>query len=63
MNEVTKNTKSTPLNIASQKGHLAVVEVLTNAGADFKIGTNDGTTPLHSAAQEVSNVLTIYGSG
>jgi len=44
---------STPLHCATWKGHVAVVAVLLEAGADVNArNQNDhwGTTPLHAAA-------------
>ena len=44
---------STPLHCATWKGHLAVVELLLNYGADVNARNNNdhwGTTPLHAAA-------------
>ncbi len=40
--------------MCSIQGHLPVVEYLCQASADINKATNDGTTPLNIAAQEVS---------
>eukprot|EP00740_Mantoniella_antarctica_P021007 CAMPEP_0198679328 /NCGR_PEP_ID=MMETSP1468-20131203/2517_1 /TAXON_ID=1461545 /ORGANISM="Mantoniella sp, Strain CCMP1436" /LENGTH=69 /DNA_ID=CAMNT_0044417869 /DNA_START=14 /DNA_END=220 /DNA_ORIENTATION=+ len=41
----------TPLQMATQNGHLTVVKVLLEAGADANKALNDGFTPLQVAAQ------------
>ena len=44
---------STPLHCATWKGHVGVVELLLNSGADVNARNNNdhwGTTPLHAAA-------------
>jgi ankyrin repeat protein len=40
----------TPVFIATQHGQLELVTLLASFGADVNIPTNDGTTPLFSAA-------------
>ena len=42
---------STPLGIASLKGHLAVVEVLAAAGAALDLPSKDGSTALYAATR------------
>ena len=42
---------STPLGIASLKGHLAAVDALTAAGAALELPSKDGATPLYSATR------------
>ncbi len=39
----------TALNVASDSGHLDVVTVLLELGADPNIASNDGWTPLNAA--------------
>jgi ankyrin repeat protein len=41
----------TPLQIATQKNQIAMIEVVVQNGADVNIGDVDGLTPLHFAAQ------------
>jgi ankyrin repeat protein len=43
---------TTPLIMASQQGHLPVVQALLQAGADVYIATDDGDTPLIGASQD-----------
>ena len=40
----------TPLYIAAEFGHEAVVRTLMEAGADVNKATDDGVTPLYMAA-------------
>ena len=47
---ITKNG-ATPLYIASQNGHLEVVRLLIDAGADKDKARTDGATPLYIACQ------------
>ena len=44
--------ESTPLLLASSKGHLASVKKLLQAGADPFLPDEDGFLPIHSAADE-----------
>ena len=41
----------TPLFIAAQEGHEAVLRLLIEAGADIIMATDDGVSPLYTAAQ------------
>jgi ankyrin repeat protein len=56
----------TPLYLASQHGHAAVLRVLITAGADVAAGTPNGTTPLMVAAAsgevEAVTVLVEHGA-
>ena len=45
------NDGATPLYIASQNGHVKVVEALLTAGADFNQPNKDGVTPFTAASQ------------
>jgi cytohesin len=46
------NGGATPLFIAAQQGHEAVVRALIEAGADVNKATDNGGTPLSIAAQQ-----------
>jgi cytohesin len=45
-----KNGGWTPLFVAAQNGHEAVLRVLIKAGADINKAKDDGVTPLFMAA-------------
>lgn len=55
-----------PLHSAAAGGHLGIVEVLLNAGAEVNAKQEGGFTPLHSAAQnadlEMVKLLIEYGA-
>jgi ankyrin repeat protein len=42
----------TPLAVASQNGHVAVVHLLIDKGADVLESDNKGVTPLYVASQQ-----------
>ena len=50
------NIGATPLCIAAQDGHEAVVRVLIEAGADVNKARNDGETPLTISMTHIFNV-------
>ncbi len=55
----------TPLFLASQQGHAAVIEALVEAGSDIKSGTPNGTSPLMvaAAAGKVDAVRVLVDAG
>ncbi len=58
--------ESTPLHWASARGHVKVVRVLLEHGADVAVQNEDGSTPLHRASRrgrvEVVHVLLQHGA-
>lgn len=57
----------TPLYLAAEHGHLEIVRILVEAGADPNAGDFSGRTPLDSATenghQEVARYLAEHGAG
>ena len=55
----------TPMQVACQEGHLPCVLTLLRAGASLTLPNNDGTLPIHLAAQlnriEVVKILLKHG--
>ncbi|KAJ8132969.1 hypothetical protein O1611_g657 [Lasiodiplodia mahajangana] len=45
-----RNLGSTPLHCAAQEGHIDIVRILSNHGANLQALRDDGLTPLHIAA-------------
>ena len=60
------NHDSTPLHMASSRGHLNVVELLLKIGAQHDSRNRSGRTPLHEAARcgqkDVVKLLIDYGT-
>jgi ankyrin repeat protein len=54
------NDGKTPLHLASQQGHLGVIEILISYGADLHILDNDGKTAQDLAAQNGHNHVVEY---
>jgi ankyrin repeat protein len=50
----------TPLNNAADKGHVEVVRLLLEAGADISIVDFDGRTPLNNAADQGQKFVKDY---
>jgi cytohesin len=51
-NAKNNNNGSTPLHIAAYKGHVEIVKILLDRGADLNAKDNTGHAPLHWAAIE-----------
>jgi hypothetical protein len=49
--------KSTPLHWAARQGHIRIVALLVNGGADLTIRDVEGFTPLHVAVQVTTNFV------
>jgi ankyrin repeat protein len=60
------NNGATPLHVAAQQGHLAVVKYLQERGANIEAADKQGTTPLMIATQnghsEVAQFLVEQGA-
>ena len=58
--------KSTPLHLASGKGHVDVARLLVEHGAEVTVQDNDGSTPLHFAVWagnlDVARLLVDHGA-
>ncbi|KAJ5758931.1 hypothetical protein N7520_006087 [Penicillium odoratum] len=65
INVSTQSHQWTPLNAASDLGHVDVVKFLIGNGADMTIRTDHGWTPLHSAADSghLEVVRILYENG
>ncbi len=51
VNQANSNNGATPLFMACQNGHVAIVDALLVNGADVNQASHDGTTPLYIACQ------------
>ena len=51
-NLVSYNLINTPLHLAALKGHLSIVQMLVEYGADLSLKNMDGLTPLGVAEKE-----------
>ena len=47
-----KGIRSTPLHLASYRGHVDVTRMFIELGVDLTAQNNEGETPLHLASQE-----------
>lgn len=56
---------NSPLHLAAGRGHIGIVVLLVQAGANLEMKNNDGMTPLHSAAHYGSEaaVLCLLNQG
>ena len=52
VNKASTDNGVTPLLIAAEEGHEAIVRLLLDAGANFNTALNNGTTPLDIAQRE-----------
>lgn len=50
MNFVHAKSGTSPLYVGAEGGHLEVVKILAEAGADINLGPADGSSPLDIAA-------------
>ena len=52
-----------PIHIAASKGHVEIVQLLINAGADINVYTEEGCGPLHTACRFPETALALLANG